>query len=100
MEDLTQFYISTKTDIRSAFMTIDKAGAKIALIVDNHKRLLGIVNDSDIRRGLLRGETLDNPVENVMQRNFRWVKTGTSKEEILRLMKDEKGISISNSFIR
>jgi dTDP-glucose pyrophosphorylase len=52
--------------IRRALEVIDAAGLRIALIVDSDGRLLGTVTDGDIRRGLLRGLSLAEPVANVM----------------------------------
>src|SRR5690606_38766002 len=37
--------------------------AGIAVIVDEHERVIGVVTDGDIRRGLTRGVSIDSPVE-------------------------------------
>ena len=52
--------------LRDAITAIDGDGRQIALVVDGDGRLEAIVSDGDIRRGLLRGLTLDAPVTEVM----------------------------------
>ena len=45
---------------------IDKSSAQVALVVDCNKKLLGIVTDGDIRRGILKGMTIDASVVEIM----------------------------------
>ena len=54
---------------------IDKGAAQIALVVDDHRRLLGTpLTDGDIRRGLLYGASMDTCVEHFMNKQFRFVR--------------------------
>ena len=55
--------------IREAIRAIDESALQIALVVDAEQRLVGTVTDGDVRRGLLRGITLDAGVEEVMNRD-------------------------------
>ena len=57
--------------------------------MDEDNRLLGTVTDGDIRRALLRGETLDTPVGQIMCRDFRSLAASASEEEALALMRHE-----------
>lgn len=68
---------------RDALLILDKYPEKIALIVDNEKRLLGTITDGDIRRSLLHGETLDSPVERLMNIKFRHVPSGEDHTALL-----------------
>jgi dTDP-glucose pyrophosphorylase len=52
--------------IRSTLSVIDHEALRAAFVVDSDRRLLGMVTDGDIRRGLLRGLGLDAPVRDVM----------------------------------
>ena len=56
--DLSKYLISPNLSIREVIKVIDQGAAQIALVVDTKQRLLGTVTDGDIRRGLLKGETL------------------------------------------
>ena len=48
------------------------------------------MTDGDIRRGLLNGKTIDNPVREVMQKNFKSIIHPASRKEAFSLMKREK----------
>ena len=55
--------VDLRTSLRDAMQAIERSAAKIALVVDDAGVLQRTVTDGDIRRGLLRGESLTAPVE-------------------------------------
>lgn len=61
--------VSPQTGLREALAVIDRAGSQMAIVVDEQRRLLGTLSDGDVRRGLLRGLTLADPVSDAMHRN-------------------------------
>lgn len=101
MNNLQLLYTNVATPLREVIAVIDRGAAQLALVIDSHQRLLGTVTDGDIRRGLLRGLSLDAPVENVMQRHFRSLPASAGETDALELMRrnglhqvpalDEKG---------
>jgi NDP-sugar pyrophosphorylase family protein len=66
---------------------INWANMEIILVVDQAGVLLGTVTDGDIRRGILSGVSLCEPVSIVMNGRPITVDETTSKEEMLRLMR-------------
>lgn len=62
-------------------MTV-KTAAGMVLVVDKKQRLLGVAVDSDIRKGLLRGATLETPVSEVMNRTPQTFPHGISDDKI------------------
>jgi len=59
--------IGRTTTIRDAIMLmgsspINKFMAGIAVVVDDERKVIGVVTDGDVRRGLAKGVTLDEPV--------------------------------------
>ena len=52
--------------MRDCISAIGENRRKIALVVDADDRLVGIVTDGDIRRGILRGISIDAPVTQIM----------------------------------
>ena len=54
MFDFKDVLISPSASFLEAMKIIDKGAAQIALVVDDHRRLLGTLTDGDIRRGLER----------------------------------------------
>jgi len=87
MLDFERLFIHPNQTIGESVQIIDIGAVQIALVVDEHKRLLGTVTDGDVRRGLLNGKNLESPVESVMHREFRSLSYGCAKEEALELMR-------------
>ena len=89
IKKISEYLISPQLTNRETIQVIDQTAAQIALVVDSEQRLLGTVTDGDLRRGLLRGETLESPVENIMNRKFRSLPADCTKNRALRLMREE-----------
>ena len=89
IKEISEYLISPQLTNRETILVIDQTAAQIALVVDSEQRLLGTVTDGDLRRGLLRGETLESPVENIMNRKFRALPADCTKNRALRLMREE-----------
>ena len=79
--------ILPETTIMNAISIIDTSALRIALVVDHERRLLGTVTDGDIRRGILKGLSLDSNVTEIMYHESTTVKQGVDKEIIISLMK-------------
>ena len=89
--DLTSITIRPNQNIREAMEAINHRDGASCLVVDKDGRLKGTVSDGDVRRGLLRGETLDSPVENILYTDPTVAKIDTPDDELL-LMMQAKGI--------
>jgi len=87
MDDAMKILVAPGSTIRETIAVIDSVALQIALVVDEEKRLLGTVTDGDIRRGLLKGETLESPVKRVMYQDCVTVFEGETEEKVLALMK-------------
>ncbi len=87
MKDWKKTLISPLQSIVEAMRIIDRSALQIALVVDEQMKLLGVVTDGDIRRGILKGVQLDQPVTRIMAENFTSAQETSSKEEIIALMK-------------
>ena len=67
---------------------IDKSGLEIAFVVEGEeRRLIGSVTDGDIRRALLAGSQLDEPVASFANRQCTTVPPGVDRAEVLDLMR-------------
>ncbi|MEJ2708568.1 MAG: nucleotide sugar dehydrogenase [Anaerolineales bacterium] len=74
MKNLHTLLISPEASIREAMAVIESAPhhvglSGIAVVVDEEKRLLGVVTDGDIRSAILHGVSLEAPVSSVMTRD-------------------------------
>lgn len=72
--------------IRDAMRAINESGTGLVVAVDASNHAVGVVSDGDIRRALLNGRTLEEPVDAILVRNYRRVGVGASRAEVLDLM--------------
>jgi dTDP-glucose pyrophosphorylase len=84
-----QLLIVPATTIRDAISRIDAGNAQIVLVADERGKLLGTVTDGDIRRGLLRGLNLSDPVAEVMNKTPICASPSDDRASILALMKQK-----------
>jgi dTDP-glucose pyrophosphorylase len=73
--------------IRDAMEAIDRGGARIALAIDDAGRLTGIATDGDVRRALLRGGALDDPLAPVLTREPVSAAPGDGRADVLEVMR-------------
>lgn len=86
--------ISPESSIKHALEIIDNQAMRVALVVDQDRKLVGIVSDGDIRRGLLNNLTLVDLVTEVMNSSPTIVKEGLSREELIELMERKSILSL------
>lgn len=86
--------IGPTSTIREALQVIDSEALRGAIIVDGNNRLLGVVSDGDIRRGILSGVSLDSPVSNVMNTKPIITSKSASKQQIIELLESKDILSV------
>jgi len=67
----------------SVMKVINDNALGVAFIVDEEKKLCGVVTDGDIRRGLLDDFSLDTKVEKIISPNFVFGHQGESYESLI-----------------
>ena len=85
--EIASLLVKPTDTIRSVIATIDAGELQIALVVDGQRRLLGTVSDGDVRRALLRGVTLDESVEGIMNASPLAVTEDVPRSAVEGLMK-------------
>ena len=86
--NIENILIDSDATLRMVMEVIDTAPHKgsapgIALVVNESKKLLGVVTDGDLRRAILTGSTLDSPVEKIMNRDPITVNINLSSSKML-----------------
>ncbi|TKG66655.1 nucleotidyltransferase family protein [Prauserella endophytica] len=79
--------IRREASIRSALSTIDKQRARQAFVVDGRGRLVGSIDEADIRRALLEGAGLGAPAYPLIHKSVVTTKLSTGRAEVLDLMR-------------
>ncbi|WP_119968792.1 nucleotidyltransferase family protein [Shewanella japonica] len=82
--------ISPDVKIRDALKVIDNEAMHAALVVLDCNKLIGLVTDGDIRRGLINGISIDDPVSEIMNRSPTSATTSMSNESLKVIMQKKK----------
>lgn len=73
--------------VRIAFKKLDKSAEKILFLIDGEKRFQRTVTDGDLRRLLLSGVSLDEPLSTLPDVNSITIQSDYTKREVYQLMK-------------
>ena len=81
--------ITSKVPIKEALQKLDiLARDAILFVVDANDKLIGSLTDGDVRRGLLKGVTIDEDVGEIIQQNPRFIRKGSENiHKIIKLRK-------------
>ena len=69
MKDLSKYIINDNKSVRQALQAIDAVTRKILFAVDEGQKLVGTLSDGDIRRWILKSESLDAPIRLIINHN-------------------------------
>jgi dTDP-glucose pyrophosphorylase len=89
MARLEDISVSPDSTVYRAVEVIEKGGASIAAIVDVDGKLLGLATDGDVRRGILNGVLLVDPVSQVMNVAPKTLPAGTPGDEVLAVCRKQ-----------
>src|SRR5688572_14190127 len=77
MQDTQRHLIRKNATIKEALQKLnDLAADAILFVINDEQKLIGSLTDGDVRRGLLKGLTLDALVNEFIQPNPRFIKKG------------------------
>jgi arabinose-5-phosphate isomerase len=93
--------VGTQTLMADAMREMSRGGMGMTCVVDDDKRLVGIITDGDLRRRMIEAQTdgagrpfLERPAGEVMTRNPATVTGSTLAVEALRMLEDRKITSL------
>lgn len=78
--------LSPSASIKQAITNLNDTGLQIVLVLDASDTLLGTLTDGDIRRGLLKGLTLDDAIDAAIRSNSLVVPPEMGRDMVLQLM--------------
>lgn len=88
LTDLKKMIVGPEATLRAVMEVIDSGARQIALVTDADGVLIATVTDGDVRRGILRGLSMEAPVAEVMHRNPTTLLKGASAASAQRLMRE------------
>ena len=109
MNKFSKHLIFSGSLIRDALVQLDKlASDAILFVVDKENKLIGSLTDGDIRRGLIKGNTINDQIDTIIQSNPRFIRKGDSdiekviqfREKLFRIIpiidNDDKVVNVIN----
>ncbi len=85
-ENLKKILLTAEATVLEALKAIDETATEIALVVDSEGKLLGTVTDGDIRRGLIKGYSLDRAVSKIMNSEPITASHNQTHDELMFIM--------------
>ncbi len=79
--------VSPAASIREALEAITKNGRQAVVVIERDGRLAGLVTDGDLRRAILRGLSLNEPIAQAMNRGPTVAPATADRGEALALMR-------------
>ncbi|MBU1632522.1 MAG: NAD-dependent epimerase/dehydratase family protein [Nanoarchaeota archaeon] len=95
MKDINEILVNKEDSIKKCMRVIDSGAIRLAVVVDEERRLCGVVTDGNIRRGILDGLGIEETVSKVMNKNPVFAFVNDSKEKVLDLIKSMKITEVS-----
>lgn len=89
-QSIDEICVFPKAPIIRAVEAIETGACQIALVIDTDRHLIGTVTDGDVRRGILRGISLEQPIECIMNGTPLVAEANVGRDAILRLMRDRE----------
>ena len=78
------------SSLRQVLENLAQVGTQLVIIVDKEGRLIGTINDGDIRRAMLRGLTYESEIDTLIEKAPVVVSPQTSDRIIIKIMIQKK----------
>jgi len=88
--NIDKYVINSQVDVRQAMKKLDESHRKILFVVQDDFLLFGTLTDGDIRRWILSGNNLDEPVENVCNKKPITFKDDYNQDDIKNTMLEHR----------
>ena len=79
------FVLNWNSKIKDAIINLNKSQKRIVIIEKNNK-FYGVINDGDIRRGLIKGFSINDDLEKIVNKKPKILKSKQSTDQVARYM--------------
>lgn len=86
------YYISEQCTILDALKAMDGAShdSQTLFVINSEQKMVGTLTDGDIRRGLISGFSLNDPISSVMHTSFKFVREGDDVAQVLKRFRESQ----------
>ena len=82
--------ININFNLRNTIKNLNKSGFKICMIKDDKNNFVGTITDGDIRRGLLKGMSLSDKINKIINKKSNYVDSYCSNLKANQIMRKKK----------
>jgi dTDP-glucose pyrophosphorylase/CBS domain-containing protein len=86
-EFIQKLILHPSSSLLESLNRLDAGGVGFVFVVGEDGVLQGVVTDGDVRRGLLRGETMSSPISRVMNANYKFWQEGMPRDAAISYLK-------------
>lgn len=89
---LVKYIINQQSTIKEALVALDGKSHdwQTLFVVDDAERMVGTLTDGDIRRGLIRGNGLEDSVKVIMHKDFKFVRKSNIDPAYLKTLREHQ----------
>ncbi|MDZ4700573.1 MAG: aminotransferase class I/II-fold pyridoxal phosphate-dependent enzyme [Rhodothermales bacterium] len=88
MRSITDNLLRYSDTVESLLRALNRGIFGVVFVVDDEGVMVGLFTDGDVRRALLAGATLDEPIERYMNRTFAAGSAGAARADNLKLLNE------------
>lgn len=86
--------LAQKAQLKEAIECLNNSSLQIGLVINKKKKLIGTITDGDIRRGLLKGIGLSDPIDKILNKNPVLTKKTKKDTGLVEMMKRLKILQV------
>jgi dTDP-glucose pyrophosphorylase len=90
VKDWRKTLVLDDTTIREAIQKLDESALQVVMVIDEQRHLKGVLTDGDIRRGIIRGISLESSVVEVMNTSPAKIVDGEDNSNIYKIIYEEE----------
>jgi dTDP-glucose pyrophosphorylase len=88
MLEINKYKVTIHLSIRNAVKQIDEGGIGFCVCVDDEDKVIGVISDGDFRRAVLNGVPLNENVDKIINRNFKYLLKNYTKKDVKDIFTD------------
>ena len=85
--ELEKYVVSIDSLLRDAIESIKNNKSRCTIVIDKHKKVIGVISEGDVISAILKGRNIYSPIKNSININFKFLKK-KNKKEGLKIVKE------------
>ena len=89
--DLSKYTVSINASLIDVLKKIDQLpSVQTVFVLNETNQVIGTITDGDIRRGLIKGLSIDTPIEKYLYKSFHFIEQDVNNFDKLKVFREKK----------